>query len=326
MVLDLVLASAGVALATLSVFAPLARKCGRVKVDLGFPKPSVLSVPWDLMTVLSMSVASVGLWLCLFLSLWRNGPEVTHTHCRVPNVLGSISTCIGDFNPQRSVWKVTVMLYLPQRVLATWPLAAVYESWTRGRRSTSNLARAAVHLAEQFALGLLTAVSSSEHLLVHEVAFGTFALASVVNMYLTCSLLGTAVGAAGKGDAGGRREGGGGGSSGGSSSVGRDKGWGDRVSKQRSFTWRRACSLAAAGSLAVALYFFYAHNAYCISYGYSLFALFEWLFVAANSEFGRWSVWSLPCLRSAANGLTLASDSLSLSLSFSLSLSLSLSR
>ena len=255
--LDVHLASVGVILGAVFVFAPLIRRCGQIKATLKFPNAAMLVVPWDLLTVLSMGVATSGLWLCLFFSLWHNGREVTHTHCRVPNVLGSISTCIGDFNPQRSFWKITVMLYLPQRVLATWPLAAVYEEWSKGQRWKTNVARAVAHLVEQLALGLLTAISSSEHLLLHEVAFGTFALAGMVNMGLTCSLL-----------EGGRGARGGGGGEG----VG------------GSLKWRRACALMALASLVLAICFFYVHNAYCISYGYSLFALFEWLFVLANSE------------------------------------------
>ncbi|XP_009699664.1 PREDICTED: post-GPI attachment to proteins factor 2, partial [Cariama cristata] len=103
-----------------------------------------------------------GFLFCVIWSLLFHFQETTATHCGVPNYLPSISAAIGGEAPQRYC--------SPPRYL---------------RLCHFNLL---LNLLENFALLILTYVSSSENYAIHKNAFVVFITSALGHMLLTCIL------------------------------------------------------------------------------------------------------------------------------------------
>ena len=282
---SLVLASslalvAGVCFAVAWLFAPFTRR--------GAPPPQsqsqrrgrahLVRLPLNYTTVVATIWPVAGLLLCLLLSVMRNYRSVTHTSCGAVNFMPSISATIGDFAPQRYVWRTAVAMYIWQRLLSgpvmhrLFDLAVVCPSG-RGSGAVLNHARAAAHTAEQLFLVLLSYVSSSDDLVLHELGFTGFCAFGSLNMLLTCALCRrwVAAAAAEAAEAGGRR------------AVG-DTRLGPDVA-ELSVAWRTRATGINFMFLAGACSCFGVHQAYCPDFVYSLFGLFEWCYVLSNIAF-----------------------------------------
>lgn len=58
--------------------------------------------------------------LCISLSLISNFNESTSTHCKVTNYLPSISASIGNFSPQKYIWRICIALHSSPRFLISY--------------------------------------------------------------------------------------------------------------------------------------------------------------------------------------------------------------
>ena len=220
--------------------------------------------PWTMSMLWGGTVPLLSLYVTLVISLCNNFESVTHnTGCssrRVANIVPSVSACLGDFFPQRGIWRVCVMSYVWQRVISGFVQYFHYGQATRWTLPKVNFWRAIVHVVEQIFLIGLSAVSSNDHLLFHEISFGIFCTCSCLNMVFTDWLI---------------RE------------------WKRQCALQknehqplhianRAHVWRWNTMIFNFGCLGFAVYFFFASQSSCIDYEFSKFATFEWLYVISN--------------------------------------------
>ncbi|XP_069181431.1 post-GPI attachment to proteins factor 2 isoform X3 [Procambarus clarkii] len=209
------------------------------------------------MAVITVSLPLGAFFLCIYLSLRYNFDVSTATHCGVPNYLPSISSAIGEFVPQRYIWRAAIAVHSAPRFL----IASMYYSFMQ--RILPNVAfyqkavkvNSFLNVVENVALLSLSFVSSKENYDIHKVSFIMFMVCSELYMVLTCLLL--------------------------KDNTRRFNSPLERlafIKKKQLMTANLACFL-------VALYFFYRHNTYCEPGMYSVFALLEYLVVLTNMAF-----------------------------------------
>uniref|UniRef100_A0AAF5PQ49 CWH43-like N-terminal domain-containing protein n=1 Tax=Wuchereria bancrofti TaxID=6293 RepID=A0AAF5PQ49_WUCBA len=70
-------------------------------------------------TYLFSSFPFTGLCFCVFFALYSNFEKATETHCRIRNVLPSISVATGDFYWGRLIWRILIFTHLIPRLKKT---------------------------------------------------------------------------------------------------------------------------------------------------------------------------------------------------------------
>ncbi|KAG0720637.1 Post-GPI attachment to proteins factor 2 [Chionoecetes opilio] len=173
---------------------------------------------------------------CIYLSLRHNFDLSTATHCGVPNYLPSISSAIGEFVPQRYIWRFAIAIHSAPRFL----MASMYYYNFMNRvlpniRFYKNAARVlcCLNVVENVGLISLFFVSSKENYDIHKVSFITFMVCSELYMVLTFLLL---------------------------------KDNKHRLThslERQAYYKKKQLMIANLTSFIVALYFFYRHNKYC---------------------------------------------------------------
>lgn len=226
-----------------------------------FPWHSSVYYPGGMMPFLGMT-------FCLLISIQYNFESVTRTHCSpIANFMPSISACIGDFAPQKYIWRFFIAAMITQRVMdglvldgllreaAVKPgrVAPVPHDYSSRRQTILVL-----HVAEQFFLLLLTCISSSDDGRPHQVGFTGFLLCAVARQFMHCRLLRIAYEV--------------------------DHG---RATPMQLWAYQWRCKMAMVNNMfgIGAIVFYIWHNTVCMPFVYSCFATCEWMFVVTNIQF-----------------------------------------
>ncbi|XP_033107958.1 post-GPI attachment to proteins factor 2-like, partial [Anneissia japonica] len=135
----------------------------------------------------------LSIFICIFLSFVNNFDSVTWTHCNVPNFFPSISTVIGNYTPQKYIWRIGVALHVTPRLL----FATVYYNYYSDMKHVVekrylfgivNRVSCLCHISEIFCLLGLTCISSTENFEIHRNCFIGFGVFSFLYMLLSCWL------------------------------------------------------------------------------------------------------------------------------------------
>lgn len=222
---------------------------------------SWLRIPFGKLAWVTVSLPLFSFIFCVIWSVLFNFDKATFTHCKVDNYLPSISAAIGNFSPQRDVWRTAIGTHALPRLL----VASKYYSFYKAvlYKWAHFLAAIACWLTviENLALVGLTFVSSSDNYPAHEKLFIIFLISSELYMVLTCVL------------------------------VSRTRSMPpDELDKKSLRVKWRLLTLNISFSL-LAVYFFMRHNSYCEPGVYTLFALSEYVVVLTNMAFHMTAYW-----------------------------------
>jgi hypothetical protein len=158
--------------------------------DLLPPKKIIVTNPIRLSTLkwIAESMPLCGMWLGLVISLHYH-PNVTATQCAgyppeefPTNWMPSISAIIGNNFPEVAIWRVAVVMQQWGRVFATVAVYNHFDVVLGGSADATNRLHAWLQVFEQAGLVLLTAVSSTDHALFHELAFFVYFTAHGLSM------------------------------------------------------------------------------------------------------------------------------------------------
>ena len=218
-----------------------------------------LSVQWNAFCCFACVWPFSALWLSCIINLRHNTAAVLYTDCGGAELVPSISACIGSIT--RPIWSTNVVCYIWQRLFSGPLLYIRYTTGVTGQAINApilNKARLALHTGEQVSLVMLSVVSSTDWLFVHEVSFGCFAVCCCLNLLTTCRLCQLWARGATSSE--------------------------ERAEAAAAFRTRVALASFNLCSLVLAIFFFWLHESPggCGNYTYSRFTICEWLFVATN--------------------------------------------
>ncbi|EDW65635.2 post-GPI attachment to proteins factor 2-like [Drosophila virilis] len=213
----------------------------------------------------------VTLFTCFVTAYIFQYDDVHETHCRVYNIVPSISAITG-VSPQRYFWRASIALHIGPRI----PIAFVYKNYYRAQ-----LARLAPSLVpktswlisfilvlnciEIAALGGVTYISNRENYPVHEKIFITFMVCSLCYMLATIHL---------NGILNARKT--------------------LNAQQIQSIKWKKILFVVSILSTIGLLVFFAKHRFYCHDLAFSWFAFFEYLIAIANMLFHFTIIWDFP--------------------------------
>lgn len=192
-----------------------------------------------------LSLPLLAFLACVALSIYKDFDAANRTHCRVANILPSVSACISSFYPQSTIWRLCIGLDSFPRYLIAFIYYRAYYTRIAANRTLIRLALL-LHLIELTALLTLTFVSSTEIFVVHAASFCVFIAASSAYMIITLAVH-----------------------------------W-PLKHRRRSLDLKLKVFSFYALSFVASLYFYVRHNSYCEPYIYSLFSLCEYFTILGN--------------------------------------------
>jgi hypothetical protein len=218
------------------------------------------------------SIAFSSLWITLIISVHYNYNGVTRIICRgryfTGNFFPSISACIGDYYPQRALWRGAIALHNWVGLCGIVVTYYHYKECLAGTAQCTNLVRAGCCVVENIGLLVLSMVSSTEHGRLHEIGFIVYVVGHATSMFLTILLTKYHIALE-------------------QNNTNKTNTRQQLKYSIKALKYRQVVALVNMVSLFLAAYFFIAsEKGRCSTYGwYSMFALCEWVYVWSGIAF-----------------------------------------
>jgi len=222
----------------------------------------LLRIRFGRFALLFVSLPFFSFIFCVVWSLLFDFERATATHCRVDNLLPSISAAIGNYQPQRLVWQIAIVIHFLPRLMVARMYLKHYEDKIRKNRRKLGYLAVLLNVAENFSLLGLSLFTSATNYEIHRNCFSTFIFTSEVYMLLSYLLNKNA------------------------RKVPEVMGL-----ERRSIRFKRNLFITNVVCFAAAGYFFVRHNNYCEPGIYTFFAFFEYIVVLTNMGYHMTAYW-----------------------------------
>lgn len=145
-----------------------------------------MAISFKKLCLATVSLPLVALLICFVTAYIFQQDDIHETHCRVYNVLPSISAITG-ISPQRYLWRISIALHIGPRLI----IASVYHSYYLKmlRELDPRIKRCRLlnfcywlSIAEVASLCGVTYISNRENYFVHEKIFIAFMVSSLMHM------------------------------------------------------------------------------------------------------------------------------------------------
>lgn len=127
------------------------------------PSKPVLSVSFGRFAFITVSLPFLSFIFCVLYSVFFYFERATATHCHVFNLLPSISAAIGNYQPQRFVWQVAIVMHFLPRLLVSRMYLKYYDDVIRKNRRGVAYIAVLLNVMENFALLGLSLFTSVEN-------------------------------------------------------------------------------------------------------------------------------------------------------------------
>ncbi|XP_055371290.1 post-GPI attachment to proteins factor 2-like [Condylostylus longicornis] len=215
----------------------------------------------------------VTLLSCFVTAYVFQSEEVHETHCRVYNIIPSISAITG-VSPQRYFWRLCIAFHIGPRIPITVMYRNYYRNYLLMHDLTDDVFKRAkllinlvfwLHMVEVIALGGVTYVSNRENYPIHEKIFITFMVCSLCHMLATIKLY----------------------------EILHPK---EKITEtqEKSLKWKKIIFAVSILSTIGLFLFFLKHRLFCHELAFSWFALCEYIIATANMVFHCTTIWDFP--------------------------------
>ncbi|KAL5278405.1 PGAP2 family protein [Megaselia abdita] len=219
-------------------------------------------IPFDKLIIFLVFAPMFSFLFCVILCLLFSFERSTASHCNVRNFLPTISTAIGNYQPQRFIWQFVICVdFIPRLVLAKMYLVFHKDVIRKNRMHLAEIAFG-FNVVENVALLVLSLWTSDESYEIHKVSFCMFMVTSEIHMIMVYFL--------------NKNE--------------RRLRIGTRE-ELKSIKFKKVFVIVNVISFALALFCFNRHNTMCEPGVYTLFALFEYIVVFTNMGYHFTGYW-----------------------------------
>ncbi|XP_036340649.1 post-GPI attachment to proteins factor 2-like [Rhagoletis pomonella] len=213
---------------------------------------------------IAIAVVSLALGSFLFCVIWSllfEFESSTSTHCDVHNYLPSISSAIGSYEPQKTVWRLAITLQLPARIVVSKMYMQYYKDTIRRNRRVYAVIACLLNMSENLALLSLSLWTSMDNYRIHRNSFVVFIACSEVYMLISYFL-----------NKNGRKV-------------------PLLPMEEKSLMYKRNLFITNVTAFILAGYCFLRHNSLCEAGVYTFFALFEYIVVLTNMAYHMTAYW-----------------------------------
>lgn len=79
-------------------------------------KRYIIKIPIKKLGLFTVSLPLFAFITCVLITIYKDFERANNTHCKVPNIFPSISASIGNYEPQRTIWKSAIYIHAPLRL------------------------------------------------------------------------------------------------------------------------------------------------------------------------------------------------------------------
>ncbi|XP_017858283.1 PREDICTED: post-GPI attachment to proteins factor 2 isoform X2 [Drosophila arizonae] len=141
---------------------------------LNDPKRVFFHITFARLALTALSLPLSAFCFCVVWSLVFDFARSTFTHCDVANYLPSVSAAIGNYEPQKTVWRLAIILHLPLRLTVTRMYLEYYREHIKRNRRMFGILACTLNVIENFALFCLSLWTSADNYEIHRNSFVVF--------------------------------------------------------------------------------------------------------------------------------------------------------
>ncbi|XP_030383696.1 post-GPI attachment to proteins factor 2 [Scaptodrosophila lebanonensis] len=239
----------------------------------------LLRLPFAKLAVTALILPLGAFFFCVIWSLTFDFVRSTFTHCDVSNYLPSVSAAIGNYEPQKTVWRLAIFLHLPLRLSVAKMYLGYYRDHIKRNRRMFGILACTLNIIENFALFCLSLWTSADNYEIHRNSFVVFIACSECYMLISYLLNRNA------------------------------RKMNLMPREEKSLRFKRNLFFINVIAFGLAGYCFVRHNNRCETGVYTFFALFEYIVVLTNMGFhmtAYWDFYGLNVVLDAKDGIYLS--------------------